>query len=72
MSSPPALPRHPLGFYLGGGLGAYVPGFGWARYGWIGVVAPCAVAVICAALVATQTPHHTHKAPVIAMPLDVP
>ncbi len=67
-----ALALYTLGFYLGGGLGAYIPGFGWARYGWIGVVVPCAVAVLCAALVAIQTPHRVRKAPVVPAPLDVP
>lgn len=67
-----ALSLYTLGFYLGGGLGAYIPGYGWARFGWIGVVIPCALAVVCAALVATQTPHHARKAPAISTPLDVP
>lgn len=67
-----ALALYTLGFYLGGGLGAYIPGFGWARYGWIGVVVPCGVAVLGAALVAIQTPHRMRKAPAIPAPLDVP
>jgi MFS transporter, YNFM family, putative membrane transport protein len=67
-----ALALYTVGFYLGGGLGAYLPGFGWARYGWIGVVVPCAVAVLCAVLVAVETPHRARKAPAIPAPLDVP
>ncbi|HEX6800259.1 MAG TPA: MFS transporter [Ktedonobacterales bacterium] len=67
-----ALALYTLGFYIGGGLGAYVPGYGWARYGWIGVVVPCAVAVFCAGLVATRAPHHARKEPAVPAALNVP
>ena len=67
-----ALALYTLGFYVGGGLGAYVPGYGWARYGWIGVVLPCAVAVSCAALITTRALHNARKEPAILTPLDVP
>jgi YNFM family putative membrane transporter len=67
-----ALALYTLGFYLGGGLGAFIPGYGWARFGWIGVVVPCTIAVCCAALVATRAPHRAREAPVVPVPLDVP
>lgn len=51
-----ALSLYSTGFYIGGGLGAFVPGFGWENFGWPGVVAPCALAVVCAAVVALKTP----------------
>jgi YNFM family putative membrane transporter len=42
-------------YYLSGGLGAYVPGLAWQRWGWDGVVAVCAtiLAVALVAVVAT-------------------
>lgn len=51
-----ALSLYTMGFYVGGGLGAYIPGFGWERWGWPGVVAPSMLAVILASLVALNTP----------------
>lgn len=51
-----ALSLYTMGFYIGGGLGAFIPGFGWEHFGWAGVVAPCAVAVFFAAAVALKTP----------------
>ena len=51
-----ALSLYTLGFYIGGGLGAFIPGFGWERWQWVGVVIPCAIAVAGAGLVARQTP----------------
>ncbi|HEV2239294.1 MAG TPA: MFS transporter [Ktedonobacterales bacterium] len=40
-----ALALYTLGFYVGGGLGSYVPGLVLVRFGWRGVVALCAVVV---------------------------
>ncbi|HEU0025748.1 MAG TPA: MFS transporter [Ktedonobacterales bacterium] len=51
-----ALSLYTMGFYIGGGLGAFIPGFGWERWGWPGVIAPCAVALIFASLCALKTP----------------
>ena len=51
-----ALSLYTLGFYVGGGLGAFIPGFGWERWQWVGVMIPCAVAVAGAGLVALKTP----------------
>ncbi|MDE3231439.1 MAG: MFS transporter, partial [Chloroflexota bacterium] len=51
-----ALSLYTMGFYIGGGLGAFIPGFGWERLGWAGVLAPCGVAVALASLVALKTP----------------
>ncbi|MFI5273635.1 MAG: MFS transporter [Ktedonobacterales bacterium] len=67
-----ALSLYTLGFYLGGGLGSYVPGYGWERFGWIGVVVPCGVAVAGAALVAFRTSAHARIQTPIPSPLDVP
>lgn len=51
-----ALSLYTMGFYVGGGLGAFIPGFGWEHFGWPGVVMPCAIAVLLAAAVALKTP----------------
>ncbi len=67
-----ALSLYTLGFYLGGGLGSYIPGYGWEHYGWIGVVIPSAVAVACAALVSVQTPRKVHREAAVPPPLDIP
>jgi YNFM family putative membrane transporter len=40
-----ALSLYTLGFYLGGGLGAFAPGLALVRFGWDGVVALCGAAV---------------------------
>ncbi len=56
-----ALSLYTMGFYIGGGLGAFIPGFGWEHWGWPGVVAPCAVAVVCASLYALKTPLHPQR-----------
>ncbi len=56
-----ALSLYTMGFYVGGGLGAYIPGFGWELWGWQGVVAPAAVAVAIASLAALKTPAHPPK-----------
>jgi YNFM family putative membrane transporter len=67
-----ALSLYTLGFYLGGGLGSFVPGFGWQRWGWPGVVAPCAVAVFAAVLISFQTPARARRSIPAPAPLDVP
>ncbi|HEX8996602.1 MAG TPA: MFS transporter [Ktedonobacterales bacterium] len=51
-----ALSLYTMGFYIGGGLGAFIPGYGWEKWGWVGVVAPCAVALAGASLCALKTP----------------
>ena len=51
-----ALSLYTMGFYIGGGLGAFIPGYGWEAWGWIGVVAPCVVALLGAGLCALKTP----------------
>jgi YNFM family putative membrane transporter len=51
-----ALSLYTMGFYIGGGLGAFIPGFGWENWGWPGVIAPCIVALLCAGLFALKTP----------------
>ena len=51
-----ALSLYTMGFYLGGGLGAFIPGFGWEHWGWPGVIAPCVVALVLASLCALKTP----------------
>ena len=51
-----ALSLYTMGFYIGGGLGAFIPGFGWEHWGWPGVVAPSAVAAVLAAVCALKTP----------------
>jgi YNFM family putative membrane transporter len=68
-----ALSLYTLGFYLGGGLGTFIPGYGWERFGWPGVLAPCAVAVAAAAMVALKTPARRPRTPPEPLaPLDVP
>ena len=56
-----ALSLYTLGFYVGGGLGSFLPGLALVRYGWSGVVAMCAVAVVGAALVSLMTPARPEK-----------
>jgi YNFM family putative membrane transporter len=67
-----ALSLYTLGFYIGGGLGSFIPGFGWERFGWLGVLAPCALAVLGAALVSLKTPAQVRKQAHVPSPLDVP
>jgi MFS transporter, YNFM family, putative membrane transport protein len=45
-----ALSLYTLGFYVGGGLGSFVPGLALVRFGWNGVAALC-VLVVAAAFV---------------------
>jgi predicted MFS family arabinose efflux permease len=63
-----ALSLYTLGFYMGGGLGAFIPGFGWEHFGWIGVVVPCGVAVVGAGLVALKTPRRAQRATAVLSP----
>lgn len=51
-----ALSLYTLGFYVGGGLGSFLPGFALVRFGWDGVVALCAVALLGAMLCSLATP----------------
>ncbi len=41
-----ALALYTLGFYIGGGVGSFVPGLALVRFGWDGVIALCAIAVV--------------------------
>lgn len=67
-----ALSLYTMGFYVGGGLGAFIPGFGWEHWGWPGVVAPCAVAVICAGLCALRTPLRARPAAAATASVAIP
>ncbi|MGE5334410.1 MAG: MFS transporter [Nitrososphaerota archaeon] len=51
-----ALSLYTLGFYLGGGLGSFVPGLALVSFGWIGVVALCGLVVAGAFLCSLATP----------------
>lgn len=53
-----ALALYTLGFYLGGGMGSFVPGFALVRFGWAGVVALCTVVMGAAFLCSLITPAH--------------
>ena len=60
-----ALALYTLGFYVGGGLGSFVPGLALARFGWTGVVALCALTVagaFVASLATSARPSHTDRA----------
>jgi MFS transporter, YNFM family, putative membrane transport protein len=50
-----ALSLYTLGFYVGGGLGSFVPGLALEGLGWNGVVALCAIAVASAVLCSLAT-----------------
>jgi YNFM family putative membrane transporter len=50
-----ALSLYTLGFYVGGGLGSFVPGLALVRFGWNGVVALCAIVVAGAFLCSLAT-----------------
>lgn len=50
-----ALSLYTLGFYLGGGLGSFVPGLALVDFGWYGVAALCALAIACAFLCSLAT-----------------
>jgi len=53
-----ALSLYTLGFYIGGGLGSFVPGLALVEFGWHGVVALCAIAVVAAFLCSLATSAH--------------
>ena len=50
-----ALSLYTLGFYIGGGLGSFVPGLALVRFGWNGVVALCALVVVGAFICSMAT-----------------
>jgi MFS transporter, YNFM family, putative membrane transport protein len=50
-----ALALYTLGFYLGGGIGSFVPGLALVAFGWNGVIALCVVAVLGAFLCSLAT-----------------
>jgi YNFM family putative membrane transporter len=57
-----ALSLYTLGFYVGGGLGSFMPGLALVRFGWNGVVVLCAIVVAGAFLCSLATsarPDHT-------------
>ena len=56
-----ALSLYTLGFYIGGGLGSFVPGFALVSFGWPGVVALCAVGVLGAAICSLATPRRPER-----------
>jgi YNFM family putative membrane transporter len=51
-----ALALYTMGFYIGGGLGSFVPGLALTQFGWNGVVALCGMGVLGAALCSLATP----------------
>lgn len=51
-----ALALYTMGFYLGGGLGSFIPGLALTRFGWTGVVVLCGIGVVGAALSSLATP----------------
>lgn len=62
-----ALSLYTLGFYLGGGLGAIVPGLALVRFGWSGVIALCALVVagayMCSLATSAHADHTTYVEP---------
>ena len=56
-----ALALYTLGFYIGGGLGSFVPGFALVSFGWPGVVALCGVGVLGAAICSLVTPRRPEQ-----------
>ena len=50
-----ALALYTLGFYVGGGIGSFVPGLALVTFGWNGVIALCALAVAGALLCSLAT-----------------
>jgi YNFM family putative membrane transporter len=56
-----ALSLYTLGFYIGGGLGSFVPGFALVSFGWPGVVALCGVGVLAAAICSLATPRRPEQ-----------
>lgn len=56
-----ALALYTLGFYIGGGLGSYVPGLVLVRSGWQGAVVVCGVVVAAAFLCSLATPRRSER-----------
>jgi YNFM family putative membrane transporter len=54
-----ALSLYTLGFYVGGGLGSFVPGLVLVRSGWTGLVALCGAVVAGAFLCSLATPRRS-------------
>jgi YNFM family putative membrane transporter len=50
-----ALALYTLGFYIGGGVGSFVPGLALVAFGWNGVIALCVIAVVSAFLCSLVT-----------------
>jgi len=67
-----ALALYTLGFYLGGGLGSSVPGIGWERLGWGGVLLPCAAALGGALLCSLRTPLRPRVVPAALPSTNIP
>jgi MFS transporter, YNFM family, putative membrane transport protein len=57
-----ALSLYTLGFYVGGGLGSFVPGLVLVRSGWPGIAALCAGAILLAFLCSLATPRRSERA----------
>ncbi|HKT39517.1 MAG TPA: MFS transporter [Ktedonobacterales bacterium] len=56
-----ALALYTLGFYVGGGIGSFVPGLALVAFGWNGVIALCVVAVVGAFLCSLVTSAHPER-----------
>lgn len=56
-----ALALYTLGFYVGGGIGSFVPGLALVAFGWNGVIALCVVAVVGAFLCSLLTSAHPER-----------
>jgi YNFM family putative membrane transporter len=56
-----ALALYTLGFYIGGGIGSFVPGLALVTFGWNGVIALCVVAVVGAFLCSLVTSAHPER-----------
>ena len=57
-----ALSLYTLGFYVGGGLGSFLPGLALVRFGWNGVIALCAVLMAGAFLCSLVTSARPERA----------
>ncbi len=56
-----ALALYTLGFYIGGGIGSFVPGLALVTFGWNGVIFLCALAVAAALLCSLATSVHPER-----------
>ncbi len=56
-----ALALYTMGFYIGGGLGSFIPGLALTRFGWSGVVALCGLGVLGAGLCSLATPRRPER-----------